>query len=265
MTYHDAKYADLYEETLYNALLGSIDLEGKNFYYQNPLDSRGPRYDWHGCPCCVGNIPRTLLMLPTWMYVKSADSIYVNLFIGSTVTVEDVAGTDVEIVQDTDYPWSGNVSITVNPKVEKNFSIKVRVPNRSVSDLYTSTPESDGISSISVNRSMITPPIEKGYAVITRNWKAGDKIDLVLPLKVQRVKANDKIAATRGRVPLRCGPLIYNVEQVDQDLNNVLSPESALTTEWRGDFLGGVKVVKGTWADGSALTAIPNPSTGSGL
>jgi DUF1680 family protein len=56
MTYHDAKYADLYEETLYNALLGSIDLEGKNFYYQNPLDSRGPRYDWHGCPCCVGNI-----------------------------------------------------------------------------------------------------------------------------------------------------------------------------------------------------------------
>ena len=258
MTYHDAKYADLYEETLYNALLGSIDLEGKNFYYQNPLDSRGPRYDWHGCPCCVGNIPRTLLMLPTWMYVKNADSIYVNLFIGSTVTVEDVAGTDVEIVQDTDYPWSGDVSITINPKVEKKFSVKVRVPNRSVSHLYTNTPESDGISSISVNGSVISPPIEKGYAVITRNWKAGDKIDLVLPLKVQRVKANDKIAATRGRVALRCGPLIYNVEQVDQDLNNVLSPESALTTEWRGDFLGGVTVVKGTWADGSALTAIPN-------
>ena len=258
MTYHDAKYADLYEETLYNALLGSIDLEGKNFYYQNPLDSRGPRYDWHGCPCCVGNIPRTLLMLPTWMYVKNADSIYVNLFIGSTVTVEDVAGTDVEIVQDTDYPWSGDVSITINPKVEKKFSVKVRVPNRSVSHLYTNTPESDGISSISVNGSVISPPIEKGYAVITRNWKAGDKIDLVLPLKVQRVKANDKIAATRGRVALRCGPLIYNVEQVDQDLNNVLSPESALTTEWRGDFLGGVTVVKGTWPDGSALTAIPN-------
>jgi len=258
MTYHDAKYADLYEETLYNALLGSIDLEGKSFYYQNPLDSRGPRYDWHGCPCCVGNIPRTLLMLPTWMYVKSADSIYVNLFIGSTLTVEDVAGTDVEIVQATDYPWSGNVSITVNPAVEKNFSVKVRVPNRSVSDLYTNTPESDGISSISVNRSVITPPIEKGYAVITRKWKAGDKIDLVLPLKVQRVKANDRIAATRGRVALRCGPLIYNVEQVDQDITKVLSPESVLTTEWKGDFLGGVMVVKGTWADGSALTAIPN-------
>jgi DUF1680 family protein len=197
-------------------------------------------------------------MLPTWMYVKSADSIYVNLFIGSTLTVEAVAGTDVEIVQATDYPWSGKVSITVNPAVEKSFSVKVRVPNRSVSDLYTNTPESDGISSISVNRSVITPPIEKGYAVITRKWKAGDKIDLVLPLKVQRVKANDRIAATRGRVALRCGPLIYNVEQVDQDITKVLSPESVLTTEWEGDFLGGVMVVKGTWADGSVLTAIPN-------
>jgi len=258
MTYHDAKYADLYEETLYNALLGSIDLEGKNFYYQNPLDSRGDRNEWHGCPCCVGNIPRTLLMLPTWMYLRNADSIYVNLFIGSTVTVEDVAGTDVEMVQATDYPWSGNVSITVNPVTQKSFSVKVRVPNRSVSDLYTGSPESNGITSISVNGSAITPPIAKGYAVITRNWKAGDKIYLVLPMKVQRVKASDKIAATTGRVALRYGPLLYSVESVDQDLNNILDPESILTTEWRGDLLGGVMVIKGTWANGSALIAIPN-------
>ncbi len=267
---HDAKYADLYEETLYNALLGSIDLAGKNFYYQNPLDCRGPRYDWHVCPCCVGNIPRTLLMLPTWTYVvsrgagslKSADSIYVNLFIGSTVTVEDVAGTDVQMVQVTDYPWSGKVSITVNPQVQKNFSVRVRLPNRSVSDLYAGTPESDGITSVSVNGSAITPPIEKGYAVIGRNWKAGDRIDLVLPMKVQRIKGSDKIAATTGQVALRYGPLIYNVEQVDQDISKVLHPESVLTTEWRGDLLGGVMIIKGAWADGSALTAIPNYARG---
>ena len=258
MTYHDARYADLYEETLYNALLGSMDLEGKNFYYQNPLDERRGRYDWHVCPCCVGNIPRTLLMLPTWMYAKSDDSIYVNLFIGSTVTVADVAGIDVEMVQVTDYPWSGEVSITVNPAVKKNFSVKVRVPNRSVSDLYTGSPESDGITSISVNASAITPRIEKGYAVITRRWKAGDKIDLVLPMKVQRVKASDKIAATAGRVALRYGPLIYSAESIDQDLDKVLSPASALTAEWKGDLLGGVMVIKGVRADGSVLTAIPN-------
>jgi len=274
MTYHDAKYADLYEETLYNALLGSIDLEGKNFYYQNPLDSRSFRYNWHVCPCCVGNIPRTLLMLPTWTYVKSDDSIYVNLFIGSIVTVEDVAGTNVKMAQATDYPWSGDVSITVNPEVEKNFSVKVRVPDREVSKLYTNTPKSNGITSISVNGSAVNPPIKKGYAVITRTWKAGDKIALTLPMKVQRVKASDRVAATAGRVALRYGPLIYSAERVDQDINNVLSPESALSTEWKGDFLGGVLVIKGTWADGSALTAIPNyarsnrglgASTGAGL
>ena len=197
-------------------------------------------------------------MLPTWMYAKSDDSIYVNLFVGSTVTVEDVAGIDVEMVQATDYPWSGEVCITVNPALKRNFSVKVRVPNRSVSDLYTGSPESDGITSISVNASAITPRIEKGYAVITRRWKAGDKIDLVLPMKVQRIKASDKIAATAGQVALRYGPLIYSAESIDQDLDNVLSPAAALTAEWKGDLLGGVMVIKGLWTDGSALTAIPN-------
>jgi DUF1680 family protein len=117
--------------------------------------------------------------------------------------------------------------------------------------------ESNGIISISVNGSAITPIINKGYAVITRKWRAGDKIDLVLPMKIQRIKAIDKIAATKDRVALRYGPLIYSAEINDQDLNNVLSSDSALTAEWRGNFLGGVMVIKGTWADGSKLTAIP--------
>jgi DUF1680 family protein len=258
LAYHDARYADLYEESLYNALLGSMDLEGKNFYYDNPLDARGPRYPWHACPCCVGNIPRTLLMVPTWTYVKGADGIYVNLFIGSTVTVEKVAGTDVQMVQKTDYPWSGAVTITVNPAAEKSFSVRVRVPDRSVSELYTSTPEANGITSLSVNGTAITPIIEKGYVVITRQWKAGDRIDLVLPMNVQKIRASDKIAATRGRVALRYGPLLYSVEQVDQDITKAFNPQSDLTTEWKGDLLGGVMVIKGAWTDGAPLTAIPN-------
>lgn len=258
LEYGDARYADLYEETIYNALLGATDLEGKNFYYENPLDANSPRYPWHVCPCCVGNIPRTLLMLPTWMYAKSADSLYVNLFIGSTVNVENVAGTNVEMVQATDYPWSGKVSITVNPKDRKNFSIRIRVPNRSVSSLYTSTTDANGILSLAVNGSAVKPKIEKGYAVITRAWKAGDKIDLLFPMKVQRVRASDKIVADRGRVALQYGPLIYNIEAVDQDITQTLAPDSALTTEWKGDFLGGAMVIKGAFANGSALMAIPN-------
>ena len=258
LAYHDARYADLYEESLYNALLGSIDLEGKNFYYDNPLDSHGPRYAWHVCPCCVGNIPRTLLMIPTWTYVKGKDGIYVNLFIGSTIDIEKVAGTDVQMVQKTDYPWSGNVSITVNPKQAGKFTVYVRVPNRTTSELYTLTPQVSGLKSISVNGSAVSAKIANGYAAITRKWKAGDKIDLLLPMQVQRIKASDKIAATTGKVALRYGPLLYSAEAADQSLDKVLSPESALTTEWRSDLLGGVMVVKSAWADGAALTAIPN-------
>jgi len=265
LAYQDSKFADLYEETLYNGLLGSIDLEGKNFCYTNPLDVDGPRTPWHGCPCCVGNIPRTLLMLPTWMYARSAEGIYVNLFIGSTATVESIAGTDVEMVQATNYPWDGKVSITVNPATPKTFSVKVRIPRRDVSELYPSTPDANGVTSITLNGETVTPAIDKGYAVFNRAWKAGDKIDLVLPMKIQRVKASDKIAADRGRVALRYGPLVYNFESVDQDLTGILESNAPLTTEWKPDLLKavngapeGIIVIKGSFAKGTPLLAIPN-------
>jgi DUF1680 family protein len=258
LAYHDARYADLYEQTMYNALLGGTDIAGTVFYYTNPLDANAPRTPWHTCPCCVGNIPRTLLMLPTWMYAKSADGVYVNLFIGSTVTLENVGGTDVQMVQATDYPWNGKVTITVNPAASKNFNIRIRVPNRDVSSLYKGMPEANGITSIAVEGKSVKPRIENGYAVITRTWKAGDKIELVLPMRVQRVKPSDKIAATLGKVALRYGPLVYNIEQVDQDITKILDPKSPLTAEWKGDLLGGVMVIKGTFADGSAMMAIPN-------
>lgn len=257
LAYHDARFADLYEETMYNALLGATDLEGKNFYYTNPLIG-GRRTPWHGCPCCVGNIPRTLLMIPTWTYVKGDDGIYVNLFIGSTIKVDRIAGTDVEMVQQTDYPWNGKVSITVNPKESKKFSVYVRVPDRTTSELYTSTPEVKGLKSFAVNGKSTKPKIVNGYAVVTRTWKAGDKIELELPMEVQRIKSDEKIKTNKGLVALRYGPLIYNVERADQpDINLALSSKP-LTTEWRPDLLEGVMVIKGFWADGSPMTAIPN-------
>jgi len=258
LAYHDAKFADLYEETMYNALLGSLDLDGKNFYYDNPLLAAKPRYSWHNCPCCVGNIPRTLLMIPTWTYAKGKDALYVNLFIGGTINVEGVAGTDVQMVQKTDYPWSGKVAMTVNPKKAKKITNFVRVPNRQTSELYTPTPQVNGLKSLVVNGKAMTPQIENGYAVIARDWKRGDKIEVEFPMEVQRVKADERIAADRGLVALRYGPLIYNAERADQsDIGQAIGP-APLTAEWRSDLLGGVKVIKGSWADGSQLVAIPN-------
>lgn len=257
LAYHDAKYADLYEETMYNALLGSIDTEGRNFYYDNPLSSSWPRYPWHVCPCCVGNIPRTLLMVPTWTYVKSEDGIYVNLFIGSTIKVENVAGIDVEMVQKTNYPWDGKVLIEVNPQTAGKFTVYVRVPNRSTSLLYTSDPLVSGLKSISVNGEPIEANVDRGYIAISRTWKQGDRIEFEMPMEIQKIIADTKIEADRGKVALRYGPLIYSVEIADQpDINGSLGT-SPLSLEWRDDLLGGIMTIKGTWADGSPLIAIP--------
>ena len=257
MAYHNARYADLYEETLYNALLGSLDMEGENFYYQNPLTAHGARYPWHGCPCCVGNIPRTLLMLPTWTYVKDADNLYMNMFLGSTITVPGIAGTDVEMVQKTAYPWSGKVDLTVSPKKSSSFTLHIRIPNHEVSELYTTVPEANGVVTITLNGKRIAPPIENGYAVIKRKWKKGDKISINLPMVVQRVYGDEKIAATRGQVALRYGPLVYTFESADQPLNKTLAPDAKLTPVWKKDMLGGILGIEGQWSDGTDLLAIP--------
>ncbi len=257
LAYHDAKYADLYEETMYNALLGATDLNGTTFSYTNPLINT-QRTPWHVCPCCVGNIPRTLLMIPTWTYVKDQSGIYVNMFLGSKINIEHVAGTDVEMVQKTDYPWNGKVVITVNPKQSKNFSVYVRIPNRTTSALYTATPNVSGLKNFMVNGKVVKPRMEKGYAVVTRGWKKGDRIELELPMEAQRIKADGQVKANQGRVALRYGPLVYNVERADQ--KNIDQPLGAppLKAQWRPDLLGGVMVLTGEWADGTPMTAIPN-------
>ncbi len=268
LTYQDGKFADLIEDTYYNAILGDFDLSGQYYNYTNPLDDQGgngampgrgnARYAWHTCPCCVGNFPRVLLMAPTWTYAKSPDGLVVNLFVGSTVNISGVAGTDVQVIQKTEYPLKGAVSLTINPAAAKEFTLRIRVPNRGVSTLYSSTPAVSGLTSVAVNGSTIKPDIKNGYAVITRTWRAGDKIDLAVPLEVQRVKADTHVAADKNRVALRYGPLVYNLESVDGSLDRILDPNSPLTSTWSPDLLGGAQVVKGQFTDESPLIAIPN-------
>ncbi len=257
LAYHDAKYADLYEQTMYNALLGGVALDGQSFCYTNPLVNT-ERAEWHVCPCCVGNLARTLLMIPTWTYVKSNDGLYVNMFVGSRVHVGQVGGTQVEVIQKTDYPWKGSISITVNPEEAKTFTVYVRIPDRSTSRLYKETPLVSGVKRFAVNGREETPKIQKGYAVVTREWKQGDRIELELPMEPRRVVADSRIKADAGLAAFKYGPLVYNVEAEDNvNLDRKLS-DSPLRAEWRPDLLGGVMVISGKWQDGAPLLAIPN-------
>jgi DUF1680 family protein len=257
LAYHDAKYADLYEQTMYNALLGGVALDGKSYCYTNPLVNT-ERAEWHTCPCCVGNLSRTLLMIPTWTYAKDASGLYVNMFVGSRIHVGEVAGTGVEVIQKTDYPWKGSVAITVNPEQAKTFSVYVRIPNRTTSKLYTDSPAISGVKRFAVNGKDVKPEIRKGYAVVTRQWKTGDRIELELPMEPQRVTADPRIKADTSLVALKYGPLVYNVETADNhDIERKIG-DAPLRTEWRPDLLGGVVVLTGKWADGAELVAIPN-------
>jgi hypothetical protein len=257
LAYHDAKYADLYEQTMYNALLGGVALDGKSYCYTNPLLNT-ERAEWHVCPCCVGNLSRTLLMVPTWAYVKDKTGLYVNMFVGSRIHVGQVAGTGVEVVQKTEYPWKGSVSITINPEEAKTFSVYVRVPDRTTSKLYKESPAVRGLKSIAVNGKQMAPTIQKGYAVVTREWKAGDRIEIELPMEPQRIVADERIKADAGLVALQYGPLVYNVEKADNRTIDQKIGAGPLGTDWRPHLLGGIVVITGKWADGSELMAIPN-------
>ena len=174
--------------------------------------------------------------------------------------MEKVLGTDIEMVQKTNYPWEGKVAITVNPKVEKEFTLFVRVPNRKTSELYEPTPAVKGLLSLSVNGQKVEPVINKGYAEIKRTWKAGDKVEFELPMEVQKITADAKIAAIKGQVALRYGPIIYNFEEVDNGnaINEGKLGNSPLKAEWAPDFFNGMVLIKGTWADGKPMIAIPN-------
>jgi DUF1680 family protein len=265
LAYQDGKYADLMETALYNNVLGAFDLNAQNFTYTNPLDSSSGRYTWHNCPCCIGNLPKTMLAFPRWMYAKSGDNngVYVNMYIGSTYSIGGVAGTNVQLVQATDYPISGNISITVNPTAAATFTVYLRSPNRNVSGCYTVSPAANGISSLSVNGSAVSTSASKGYVAITRTWNPGDVITITLPMQVQRVKANSNIKADTGSVALQYGPLVYNIESVDlsnnTNFNNfVLDPSATLSVQWNASLLGGVNVIKGTFKNGTAMNAIPN-------
>jgi DUF1680 family protein len=164
------------------------------------------------------------------------------------------------MTQQTDYPWNGHITLTVDPQQPngQSFTIYLRIPNRTTSALYTPVPEVKGYRSITVNGQTQTPSVDNGYAAIRRSWKKGDKIVLDLPMAIQQITADEKIEADRGRVALRYGPLLYNVETADhQDINKTIGT-GPLSLEWKDDFLHGIMTIKGTWADGTPLLAIPN-------
>jgi hypothetical protein len=251
----DARYIDVMERTLYNGLISGVSLDGKSFFYPNPLESAGQhqRSPWFGVACCPGNITRFIASVPGYVYAQQGDALYVNLFVGSAAEIKLDNSRTVKLRQETRYPWDGAVRMTVNPDRSGKFTINVRIPGwarneAAPSDLYRFLDKIEEPVALKVNRKSVPLKLEKGYVSLSRNWKKGDVIELNLPMPVRRVVANDQVTADRGRVALQRGPLVYCAEWPDNPgghVRNLLLPDSAkLTAEFKPDLLNGVTVVK---------------------
>lgn len=252
----DAKYVDVMERTLYNGLLSGVALDGKTFFYPNPLESKGQhaRSPWFGVACCPGNITRFLASVPGYLYAVQGDTLYVNLFAAGTATIRLQSGLRLDVAQQTRYPWEGTVRLTLTPERPASFAVKVRIPgwarNEPVpSDLYRFVDRVDAAPALAVNGTPADMTLDKGYVTIRRSWRAGDTIDLSLPMPVRRVAAHEKVEADRGRLAIQRGPIVYAAEWPDNPngrvRNLVVPPDAPLASEFRADLLGGVQVVKG--------------------
>jgi DUF1680 family protein len=255
LLHKDGKYMDVFERTLFNGLISGVSLDGKAFFYPNPLESTGQhqRSPWFGVACCPGNITRFMASVPGYFYAQAGRELFVNLYATSSANIRLDSGQTVNVTQRADYPWSGDVEINVNPETAGSFAMNIRIPgwarNEAVpSDLFrfegrVATPK------LSVNGASIPVKIENGYVKIQRLWKKGDKINLELPMDVRRIVSNDKVLANKGRVAFQRGPIVFCAEGPDNGgkvRNLLVPPGSKLTPETRPELLGGVLTLKGT-------------------
>lgn len=250
----DAKYIDVLERSLYNGALDGLSLSGDRFFYGNPLASAGgySRSEWFGCACCPSNIARLVESIGDYIYARSNNAIYINLFVGSSVNLS-VQSKKVKIAQTTRYPWDGEIQIAVTPEKQTQFSLYVRIPgwaqNQPVpGDTYAFTDKDATQFTITVNGVAENCKVVNGYALINRTWKKGDLVSLSLPMPVRRVMAIEKVKEDKNSVALQRGPLVYCFEHPDngaQNMNIVLSDQVKLNAEFNPSLLNGVVVLKG--------------------
>lgn len=246
----DAAYVDLMERSLYNAVLAGVSLEGNTFCYATPLtcDPKFSRQPWFPVPCCPTTTARFFPSIGRYIYSRSADGVWVNLYVSGEARAALENGSEVVVRQTTNYPWSGRVKLQVAAARLEELTLHVRLPG------WADT------HSISLNGKAIAPPVLQGYAHIRRTWTPSDVVELSVPFEIQRLEANPNVLQARGRVALRLGPLIYCLEQPDNHADVdaiILPPNVSLTQSFEPGLLGGVTVIRGggciatsgTWGD----------------
>jgi DUF1680 family protein len=242
----EAKYADVLELTLYNAVLAGVGLDGKRFFYVNTLRqldampaqlrwSRS-REEWISCYCCPPNVARTIAEASTYAYGRSERGVWLHLYGASTLDTTLPDGRRIKLKQETDYPWDGRVKITVESAPAGDLSLFLRIPGWA-----------EG-ASLTLNGKPVQVTTGR-YVEIQRTWEAGDTVELTLPLKPRLIEAHPLVEETRNQVAVRYGPLVYCLESIDLPdgvgLQSVALPRDVtFTPRFDRQLLGGVTVLE---------------------
>ncbi len=221
----ESKYYDVLERSLYNGVISGVSLDGGGFFYPNPLESMGQhqRQAWFGCACCPSNICRFIPSVPGYFYQTKDRDLYVNLFGGNTAEIK-LDGKKVTLTQETNYPWEGDINITINQNNAGQFRLRIRIPGWVrgqvvPSDLYSYSDNKQLGYSIRVNGEEMSGALENGYFGIDRKWKKGDKVEVHFDMEPRVVTALEQVEADQGRVSVERGPIVYCAEFPDNDFD----------------------------------------------
>lgn len=230
----NTKYIDVLERSLYNGVLAGISAEGDRFFYVNPLESKGDhhRQAWYGCACCPSQVSRFIPSIGNYIYGLSKDIIWVNLYIGNDAVLPTSQG-DIPVSIQTNMPWGGEVKMTINKSY--NGEIRLRIPEWATN------------YQLQVNGKEVKASIEKGYAALNRNWKAGEEISLNMAVETKMVAADPRVKADEGKRAVMRGPLVFCAEEVDNkqsydkmELNN----NSQFAESYNANLLNGIEQIQ---------------------
>jgi DUF1680 family protein len=241
----EARFTDIIERALYNGINSGMSLDGTTYCYRNPLafdPSSGEkiRNPWYDTTCCPPNLERTFASLPGYFYSTSKNGLYVHLYDNSVLDWHLEDGTPLKIQQKTNYPWDGDVKLTVTPAQSKNFTLYVRIPGWVRN------------ASVAVNGKALSGVRAGEYLPIERQWAAGDTVSLNFPMPTEILSSNPRVTENAGRVAVQRGPVVYCMEQLDQpdsptlpDVSVALGAKSSQSFEakYNAELLDGVTVL----------------------
>lgn len=231
----DGKYADILELALFNGALSGLSRDGEHYFYANPLESDGTpnRWAWHTCPCCTMNVSRLVASVGGYFVSRADDGIAFHLYGGISTNIE-TAGTKVALRETSNYPWSGDIKIEIEPETPAAFDLKLRIPGWCHGAKVSVNGETVPVDGKAVN----------GYLTINRIWRKGDVVTLDLPMPPVRLYAHPGVIMDAGRVALKRGPLVYCIEEADNLGGRVqrfkLPRDAELKATTRADLFDGI-------------------------